>query len=214
MSVKSLLLPVVAASLVFTGSALADGGPVAEPPPPPAPAAFERSVYIEAEGGIAFASDLFWSPPAGFGATWVMDTGYNVGGAFGVHLSPNWDVEIEGFYANVGYEVSDSNISGLSAMVNVLYNFDTGWGIDPYLGAGLGATRVYYDRQIAPVGWSGGDWGFGYQVMGGVMMHVSPSLGIFVEYRFHDVTSDAEIPSGVIAEYQTHNVSGGVQFTF
>jgi len=234
MSLNKLLLP-AAAALLLAGPALADGGPVPEPPPPPppaepapepepapppppAPAAFEPSIYVEGEGGVAFAGNLNYGC-----CEFEMETGYNAGGAFGVHVSPNWDVEMEGFFARMGYGGCaticndtdfETHLSGLSAMVNVIYNFDMGWGVDPYIGVGAGATRIHYDGgEQFPI-FTGSDWNFGYQVMAGGMMDITEHVGLFMEYRFHDVTKDATIVGVPNIEYRSHNVSLGVQLTF
>lgn len=219
MSLKRLLLSAAAASLL-AGPALADGGPTPEPPPPPPPPpeedsappppppppppAFEPGFYAEAEGGVAFVDEL---EATGFPEE--MDTGYNFGGALGMHMTPNVDVEVEVFDVGLGYACCDIDLNALSTMVNVLYNFGLGGMVDPYLGAGLGAVRVKVEDPFI----SDSAWQFGYQAMGGLMMNVSSNVGIFAEYRFHDAVGEPFI-FGEDIEYHSHNVSGGIQVSF
>jgi opacity protein-like surface antigen len=227
---KRLLLS-AAAAVLLAAPAFADGGPVPEPMPPapppepapepvmepepaPPPPPAESRWYIEGYGGVTFVDELNWT---GFGSPptdYSMDTGYNFGGAIGAHLSPWWDLEVDVFYATMGYECCDTDVSGLSVMLDLIYNFNTGWAVDPYLGAGMGVTRVHYDG----IGWNGvegSEWRFGFQFMGGLMFEISESIGLFAEYRYHDVDGDADVaPQVSEVEWRSHNASAGLRFNF
>jgi opacity protein-like surface antigen len=223
---KKLLLSSAAAALLLAAPVYADGGPVPEPTPPapppepapepeyapepaPPPPPAESRWYVEGYGGVSFAPDLNYGC-----CVFEMETGYNFGGAMGAHLSPWWDLEIDVFYANVGYEGFETSLSGLSVMLDLIYNFNTGWAVDPYLGAGLGVTRVRYDGEDQFPAFTGEEWRFGFQFMGGLMFELSESTGLFAEYRYHDVDGDATIEGVEDIEYRTHNVSAGLRFNF
>ncbi|MFP3942710.1 MAG: outer membrane protein [Alphaproteobacteria bacterium] len=228
MSIKKLLLS-SAAGLLLAAPAFADGGPVPEPapptppaepapepepepepaPPPPPPPADEEQFYIEGFGGVSFARDLSYGA-----AKFEMDTGWNAGGALGAHLNEHWDLEVDVFYSELGYEGFETSISGLSVMLDLLYNFNTGWVVDPYVGAGFGVTRVRYDGANQFPTFTGQEWAFGYQFMGGLMYEVTPIVDLFAEYRFHDIGGDVEIKGVPNIDYETHNISAGIRLNF
>lgn len=192
--------------LLFAATAILPSLPAfADGPTPSA----ERNWYVEGYGGAAFAPDLSYGT-----GEFEMENGYNVGGAIGRHLNENWDVEIDVFYAELGYKGFETNINGLSVMFDVIYNFKTGWAIDPYVGGGLGTTRVQYDGENQFPAFTGEEWLVGYQLMGGLIFEVNETLDFFAEYRWHDVTSDAEIENIDDIEYMSHNISAGIRLNF
>lgn len=99
-----------------------------------------------------------------------------------------------------------------SAMVNGLFDFRTTWPFVPYLGAGIGATRIQYDDN------GGGlfatiddhDTVFAYQVMGGFNYNLSSGLALGVEYRFLETENfelNTSVPGAVFrSDYNHHSV--------
>jgi len=94
-----------------------------------------------------------------------------------------------------------------SAFVNVLYDFDAGWPVVPYVGVGLGYTYVQYQNGhaygngfvpnlIGPSNFqtlfrtNGGQSALGYQFIAGLAYPIAavPGLSLTTEFRFMGVT--------------------------
>lgn len=221
MSIKTACATAVAA-LLLAAPACADGGPAPEPmpepepvpepapPPGPAPAPEQGGFYIEGFGGITFHQDLEWE-----GEDFEMDTGFAVGGALGMNVSPDVDLEAEVTYAEAEYSCCNPNeVNALGLFGNGYYNFHVGDRADIYAGAGLGAVRVEYDIP----GFSAGDWGFGYQLIGGFKFALfHDNLEAFAEYRWQDVPTNVDVVDGgegFNVEFNGHFITGGLRFTF
>jgi len=161
--------------------------------------------YVEGAGGVAFSGDVQVN-----GTDGEVDTGWNVGGAAGMYVTPNLGVELDVFYNDRAAACcSDDKINALSFMVDAVYGFNPDGFVNPYLGVGLGTVRV----EGVDGSNSESDWKFGYQAMAGVMLNVSETVGVFAEYRFHDAVGDAEV-LGVDLGYNSHNASAGLRLNF
>ncbi len=121
------------------------------------------------------------------------DSGYILGAAVGYTISPNLSAELE--YAFRNADVSLKNLSGQDGtiqsnawMANVIYTFDgigTNGAFRPYLGAGLGAADVQFNRDNGAD--FNGDYNFAYQLITGVAYDVNPSWTINGEVRWMQV---------------------------
>lgn len=97
-------------------------------------------------------------------------------------------------------------------MANVLYEFETGWGFRPYVGAGAGGARVKFDLGNA----SDKDWVFAYQGIVGAAMDLTPNLALTLDYRYF-ATNDPKFDFGPVtakSEYRNHTVLAGLRYTF
>jgi OmpA-OmpF porin, OOP family len=189
MSVKNLFLSTAAVFVLAAPAAASQAG----------------GFYAEAAGGVTFGTDIEID---GFDAD--METGWNIGGAVGTHITPNLAAELDIFYNDRGLECcSDDSLNTLSFMANAIYGFNPDGFMNPYLGAGIGTVRV----EGVDGGGSDSDWKFGYQVMAGVLLNVNKAFGVFAEYRFHDAVGDAEL-FGSDVSYHSHNMSGGIRVNF
>jgi outer membrane protein OmpA-like peptidoglycan-associated protein len=179
--------------------------------------------------------------------TW--DVGYlallNMGYGFGNGL------RLEGEFSYRSNKVDD--VSGLGGaqyaraggtastyafMANVYYDFQVGWPVVPYIGAGIGYAIGSYDQVTTrnnganPAAFpvvtniSGNDGQFAYQAIAGMSMPIAavPGLALTAEYRYF-ATLDNEVdatryqPAGFsrgTAEIQNSNHSFlfGVRYTF
>ena len=103
-------------------------------------------------------------------------------------------VEVEGAYRYNDIDEydgvsADGQTEAFSAMLNGYLDFRTTLPFVPYVGFGIGATRVKHEDDGA-----GGtvpviddhDTVFAYQVMGGINFDLSDNLAVGAEYRFHE----------------------------
>lgn len=81
-----------------------------------------------------------------------------------------------------------------AAMVNVLYDINMCWSIEPYVGVGLGYSHVRYKRNDLFYGeftrrrhFSDND--FAWQVIAGVAYPVMCNVDVAVEYRFFNAVN-------------------------
>ncbi len=131
------------------------------------------------------------------GATGVASVGYGFG--YGVRA----EVEADYFYNSIkGHSPSSApqKVGGqeqkYGGMANVLYDFDFGLPVFPYVGVGLGGQVVehdhFYSRNIgAPTGYPSGNnaqakGSYAYQGIAGVSFPISAvhGLSVSLEYRF------------------------------
>jgi opacity protein-like surface antigen len=226
MTIKMTCATAVAA-LLLAAPAYADGGPIPEPEPvpepepmpepmpepEPAPAPEEGGFYVEGFGGITLHPDLEWE-----GEDFEMDMGFAYGGAIGMNVSPDVDLEVEVTYAEAEYSCCNPNeVNALGLFGNGFYNFHVGDSADIYAGAGLGAVRVEYDSPF--IGGGADGWGFGYQLIGGFKFPLfHDNLEAFAEYRWQDVPTNVDTTldggEGFNVEFNGHFITGGLRFTF
>lgn len=193
-----------ALAAILTSSAFA-GEPVAAPTEEAGFSLAGLPLYLEVFGGTTSAPNL------SYGSTdYNMDTGYNVGGAIGTALNERFDVEFEAFYAETDYKSYDEQLSNLSLMFNVYYNQPLIGSLVGFVGAGFGPTHV----KFAEDGQSNADWTFAYQLIAGVRYPVTENIDIFAEYRFSDLTDDAELFGDTDVEFTSNNVSIGARYKF
>jgi outer membrane protein OmpA-like peptidoglycan-associated protein/outer membrane protein W len=150
----------------------------------------------------AQAGDAGWYVGAGGGANWKPDADVSTDKVDsdigwlglirgGYDYGNGWRTELEAGYRNNGVDkVSGVNASGdtrtIDAMVNVLYEFETGSMFRPYLGAGAGGAQVNF-KGVSPILGSRineGDIVFAYQAIAGVGYNITPAVQIFAEGRF------------------------------
>lgn len=179
--------------------------------------------YVAAGVGGAWYDDL---NIAGLGSA-SMDTGFTLNGAFGRYID---DIRVIRLEAEALYARSDiGNLSGTPAsgtlsnagvMFNAIYDirFDSSWV--PYIGGGIGYSRVDFDKLS-----SGGvtllndsDDAFSWQFKAGVAYEFSPSWAINLGYRYY-ATDNLEFtgPGGarVTSEgSEIHSAELGFRFHF
>ena len=93
----------------------------------------------------------------------------------GYDFGDNWRLEIEGGYREsdveeIGGGAATGDTDAISAIANVFYDFNSGGGIEPYIGGGLGMTQVAVNGT-SPIGGSSiddEDWGIALQAGAGI----------------------------------------------
>lgn len=152
------------------------------------------------------------------------DNGYMGALALGYDYASPWRTEIELARRAVGLDtVSSTNASGdlsaTSLMGNVLYDFTIDSPLTPYLGVGIGASRVSMDNA-SPFGASSindTDTGMALQGIAGVSYALEDNLDLFADYRYFTTRNvDMRTRAGNNASFDvnTHSVMVGLRFSF
>ena len=133
----------------------------------------------------------------------VYKRGYAAAVRVGQRFDRNWRIELEGAYtANKADSITDEvpsnpaygikfpasgNLTAVSLMVNMLYDFSPRGRWHPYVGGGLGATQV----SLNNVGQSGypaiiddSHKGASYQAIAGIEMDLTNTAALYASYHF------------------------------
>ena len=184
-----------------------------------------------------------WYVAGGLGGTWyddlsisgaaVGDLSTDVGYTGNVSIGRDLDdirvlrLELEGIYSranvnNIGGTKADGSLDNASLMVNFLYDIHTNSPWVPYLGGGIGWSRVGMNK--VSVGGTtlvdSSDNAFAYQFKGGVAYQFNPSLAMTVQYRYFATdnlgfSGSAAAPGTVkTGGTRSHNAEVGVRFNF
>ena len=187
--------------------------------------------YAGAEAGVNFVPKLKFDTT---GNTWhqKQDPGYAILGQVGYGFGKirlegelGWrQNEINKFSDDFGDHSVDGNISGVSFMGNVYYDFVNSSKWTPFVGAGIGGIDLNFDNLKAggvPVT-NDGDFVFAYQGIAGVSYAVNEQLSIKADYRYlgtvdgnYNLSSAYAGPNGVgKGEYASHSVLVGFTWKF
>lgn len=124
------------------------------------------------------------------------DVGYTGAGAVGYKFENGIRIEGEGAYRRNTLKLKHSHCKGhtsaTSGMVNVLYDFDTGICVTPYIGGGLGYSHLKAHASCEGQSASGSDNGLAYQGIVGASVPVCHKTELGVEYRYFRARKDAE----------------------
>jgi outer membrane protein OmpA-like peptidoglycan-associated protein len=198
----------------------------------------KRALWLAAAAAAAVpvaaqAGDAGWYVGAGGGVNWREDSdvasdsvesdlgwlglirgGYDYGNGWRTELELGYrDNEVDSVNGGSG----SGDIQTIDAMINVLYEFETGTMFRPYLGVGLGGADVNFD-SVSPIQGSRVDEGdivFAYQAIGGLGYNITPEIQIFGEARFLGTDEpDYVTDSGVSVEADNWNYSALVGLTY
>lgn len=126
-------------------------------------------------------------------------------------------------FNNVG-RVAQGDISSRSIFLNGYYDFNqVHERFVPYVGAGIGITRVDVDVQYGRADFNGDDSVLAFQAIAGVNYKATDKLNIFTDVKYH-VTNDPELnrfggpaPAANVeldSEYDTYSVNVGLRYNF
>jgi len=104
----------------------------------------------------------------------------------------------------------DGDVTTVSFMGNVYFDFKNEGRFTPFIGAGFGSANVEYDSDDLDD--KDDDTVMAYQMMLGIGFAATEQLSIDLQYRYFG-TADPEI-DGVDVEYQTNNVMLGLRYNF
>jgi opacity protein-like surface antigen len=115
-----------------------------------------------------------------------------------------------GFGLNQTTDLTGSILS-ISAMGNVYYDLQTGTPFQPYIGAGVGLSRVGLDIS-SPTSVSDSAYQFAYQGMFGVLYGFNDRTFLKLGYRYFATLN----PTIGVTEFQyhTHNLELGIMYLF
>jgi outer membrane protein OmpA-like peptidoglycan-associated protein len=160
--------------------------------------------YLGAEGGLNWMFNTSTGTPLGSG-TLYPDIGWAAGGMVGYDfVGPR--VELEGVYRRNTATVGAGSFNAFGAakddtaiMANVLYDFNAGGTIVPYIGAGAGVAFV----RSSALGLSTDSTQFAYQAILGVGYNIDPMFRVNLDARYYGTTS----PNFVGNYYNNNNIS-------
>lgn len=189
--------------------------------------------YGELRGGASFPRDADTDFGGGLDGDLSADTGWLVEGAFGYAHESGLRGEIAaGYRYNEldDFEVSgvsvdfDGEITAVTAMANLYYDFDLGAlagatgaaaNLVPFAGGGIGVAFLNIDVDDIggfSINEDEDDTVFAWQVVAGFAYNFTPSVAASIRYAYFE-TSDPEF-DGVDSEYKSHNVLGGIRYSF
>jgi opacity protein-like surface antigen len=184
-----------------------------------APAKADVVDYAELFGGLTFDPSQDVN-----GISYDLDTGFNVGGALGWNLSPQFALEADFFFTTADYDLAapaDGTLESFSFMANAVYNIDMGSRFRPYIGAGVGGVQLRFTDGVTSGGdpYTGdSDIVFGYQGFAGFAINVDNNIDFIAEYRYQGAgDANGSFTSLGVAyplefEYSSHNLSAGLRF--
>ncbi len=179
--------------------------------------------YFAARLGVCFLDDATLSEE---GVPCTIDTEFDTGmvieGAVGYDFGMfRAEVEIgyrkndiDEFSALGGSASGDGDFDALSLMANGYLDLENQTAFTPYIGAGIGSAKVSVnDMSIGGILLGDEDDSvFAYQFGVGVGYSATESLIIDLAYKYF-ATSDPDFDP-VEAEYDSHNISIGIRYTF
>ncbi len=182
------------------------------------PAAQAQGSYIAGRAGINLLNDADLERGMEIG----FNMGATVGGALGYRLSHALRIEGEISWRRnaldqlkgrrVAVEFDKGNLAALNFLANLFYDFDNASALTPYVGAGVGLSRITLnDPRIGNVLFEEEeDVVFASQIGVGANFELTERVGLTLGYRFFQ-TSDPEF-EGTAIEYQSHGLMAGLQY--
>ena len=160
-------------------------------------------MYVGGFAGTVFGVDAEGEAPLLVGnpsLDFDPDGQYALGLVFGARVAPNLRAEVELSYSNSDVDktrvagtvsnvlAADGDLSSTSLLVNGWYEFETNSSWRPYVGGGIGYTKVDADVDTMPSfsTFDDSDGGFSYQIGFGVTFPVGQSGTVDIGYRYRE----------------------------
>ena len=157
-------------------------------------------MYVGGFGGAVFGVDAEGEAPLLVGnpsLDFDPDGQYALGLVFGARVAPNLRAEVELSYSNSDVDktstvlnviAADGDLSSTSLLINGWYEFETNSSWRPYVGGGIGYTKVDADVDTMPSfsTFDDSDGGFSYQIGFGVTFPVGQSGTVDIGYRYRE----------------------------
>lgn len=183
--------------------------------------AAQNAPYVSAGFGLFRLSDATLTDPTG-----SVDAAFDNGPAFTLAGGYEFDdvrAELEFGYRKNGIDSfsafgasvpGSGDVSAKSLMLNLFHDFRNDSGVAPWLGFGLGMTRLDVDDAAVagiPIG-DADDTVFGAQLLAGIGIRVTETAILDLGYRYL-ATADPDF-EGTSAEYSGHGLTAGVRISF
>ena len=147
--------------------------------------------YAGIEGGGNWMFNTNVTTPFGQGGTLYPQFGWQAGGMVGYDfVGPR--VEIEGVYRNNqatvgsgGFNAFGASKDDIGVLANLMYDFNAGGTIVPYIGAGAGIAFV----RTSALGLSNDSTQFAYQAIVGVGYNIDPMFRVNLDARYYGTTN-------------------------
>jgi OOP family OmpA-OmpF porin len=147
--------------------------------------------YAGIEGGGTWMFNNTVTTPFGAAGTMYPQIGYAAGGMIGYDfVGPR--VEIEGVYRNNQATIGSGRFNAFGAtkddigvLANILYDFNAGGTIVPYIGAGAGIAFV----RTSALNVANDSTQFAYQAIVGVGYNIDPMFRVNVDARYYGTTN-------------------------
>ena len=188
----------------------------------------KNGVYLAGQGGFTTFELEDGDIGGGNNIDSTQVVGFSVGGALGFKLG---NFRLEGEIGYREYDPSDLEIAGvelditgdltvLSYLANLYFDFDNSTRFTPYIGGGVGAAKFSANNLVR-----GGilnvdeeDTVFAYKVGGGLAFTMTPSLDLTFDYHYFG-TAEPEFTNSLTGarfnpDYHSHNIQGGLRFRF
>ncbi|MCI5132740.1 MAG: porin family protein [Candidatus Electrothrix sp. EH2] len=107
-------------------------------------------------------------------------------------------------------EVDDTVTKSSSGLVNAYFDFPTHSVVTPFVSCGAGYAKVELEDSSDTFD----DTAFAYQLGGGVSFSFNPSVSLDIKYRYFAVPSLELVVDAEEVDFASHNVYGGLRFTF
>ncbi len=184
--------------------------------------AADDSFYVKANIGVGMAmdTDIDNVPNAGDTAKMAYDSGFIGSLAAGYDFANPLRLEIEIIRHKNDLDITSSNnfygtfnegdLKTHSFMFNGFYDVDTGSAWTPFIGAGLGWSKL--DINDPGFNDSDSDDVFTYQFIGGVAYAFNDQWSVDAQYRFMG-TSDATI-EGADVNFNSNDLMLGLRYSF
>ncbi|MEM8689506.1 MAG: outer membrane beta-barrel protein [Pseudomonadota bacterium] len=193
-------------------------------------------LYFSLGGGAVFMENesLNYPPALSPSQNYGLDTGFAVQGAVGATLPMSFRTELEVTYREnkidntftSGGMTFDSrgDVSTITVMSNVLYDFPLAGPFSVFLGGGVGLAVVDLDFKRGPTAAgfilaNGDDVRFAYQAIAGASFEIVEGVSIFGKYTYLGTTGDSITFSNTGVgrvngsfDYHNHAVFGGLTF--
>lgn len=184
--------------------------------------AADDAFYIKGSLGIGMAmdTDIDNMPNAAGTAKMTYDTGFVGSLAAGYNFANPMRMEVEFLnqkndldrlsYNNLYGNFTEGDLKAHSFMVNGFYDVNTGSPWTPFIGAGIGWSKL--DLNTPGFDNSDNDDVFTYQFIGGVAYAFNEQWSVDAQYRFIG-TSDATI-SDADYDFNSNNLMLGLRYSF
>jgi OOP family OmpA-OmpF porin len=161
--------------------------------------------YAGVEGGGTWMFNTNTTTVFGTNGTIYPDIGWAAGGMIGYDfVGPR--VELEGVYrrntATVGagpFNSFGAAKDDIGVLANILYDFNAGGTIVPYIGAGAGIAFV----RSSALGFTNDSTQFAYQAILGVGYNIDPMFRVNLDARYYGTTN----PNFAAGSYSNNNIS-------
>ena len=104
----------------------------------------------------------------------------------------------------------DVAIDATTVFLNGYLDFSNSSPFTPYIGAGIGVLNLTAEDS----GESFDDTVLGFQAGAGFDISLNEIVSLGLKYRYLSSIGDVEFDNAVVEEYSSHNIYGGLKFTF